>query len=47
MAPVLFWRKGKGAVFGSVREGELFDAKSVYVCDANKVSHFAHVVAPG
>ena len=46
VAPLLFWRKGKGAVLGFIRDGELFDAKSVYVCDANKVSHFASVVAP-
>jgi hypothetical protein len=45
--PTLFWRKDKGAVLGFVRDGELFDAKSVYVCDANKVTHFSQIVAPG
>jgi hypothetical protein len=46
VAPSLFWRKGKGAVLGFIRDGELFDAKSVYVCDANKVTHFSEIVAP-
>ena len=45
--PTLFWRNGKGAVLGFIRDGELFDAKSVYVCDANKVTHFSEIVAPG
>lgn len=43
---VLFWRKGKGAALGFVRDGELFDSKWVYVCDANKVTHFAIVQDP-
>ncbi len=38
-APVLFWRGAKGALLGYVRDGELFDHKWIYVCDANKVSH--------
>ena len=44
--PTLFWRKEKGPVLGYIRDGELFDAKSVYVCDANKVTHFSEIVAP-
>jgi hypothetical protein len=46
MAPLLFWRRHKGAVFGYMRDGELFDAKWVYVCDANKATHFSEVLAP-
>lgn len=45
-APVLFWRKEKGALLGYVRDGELFDHKWIYVCDANKVSHFSTVNGP-
>jgi hypothetical protein len=45
-APVLFWRGAKGAVLGYVRDGELFDHKWIYVCDANKVSHFSEVNGP-
>ena len=29
-----------------VRDGELFDHKWIYFCDANKVSHFSEVNAP-
>ncbi len=43
---VLFWRGKKGAVFGHIREGELFDHKWIYVCDANKVTHFSEVNGP-
>jgi hypothetical protein len=43
---VLFWRGEKGAVFGYIRDGELFDHKWLYVCDSNKVTHFSEVNAP-
>jgi hypothetical protein len=43
---ILFWRGAKGAVFGHIRDGELFDHKWVYVCDSNKVSHFSEVNGP-
>jgi hypothetical protein len=43
---VLFWRGEKGAVFGYIRDGELFDNKWLYVCDSNKVTHFSEVNAP-
>ncbi len=29
--PLLFWRKRNGAAFGYIRDGELFDAKWVYI----------------
>jgi hypothetical protein len=32
---------------GYIRDGELFDAKWIYVCDANKVSDFSTVNGPG
>ena len=44
--PVLFWRGTKGAVLGYVRDDELFDHKWIYVCDANKVTHFSEVNGP-
>lgn len=44
--PTLFWRPKKGATFGFVRDGELFDSKWIYVSDANKVSHFMTIEAP-
>ena len=44
--PLLFWRKRNGAVLGYSRDGELFDAKWVYVCDSNKATHFSEVTAP-
>lgn len=44
--PSLFWRPKKGATFGFVRDGELFDAKWIYVSDANKVSHFMTIEGP-
>lgn len=47
VAPVLFWRPGKGATFGFIRDGELFNATWIYVSDSNKVSHFATVNGPG
>ena len=43
---VLFWRGAKGAVFGHIRDGELFDHKWVYVCDSNKVTHFSEINGP-
>ena len=36
----LFWRGKKGAVFGYIRDGELFDHRWQYVCDANKIIIF-------
>lgn len=45
--PALFWRPKKGATFGYIRDGELFDSKWIYVSDSNKVSHFALVTEPG
>lgn len=42
----LFWRPSKGPTLGFIREGELFDHKCLYVCDANKVTHFAYVQEP-
>lgn len=47
MPPWLFWRKSKGAVLGYIRDGEVFDWKWVYVCDANKVTHYSEVNEPG
>jgi hypothetical protein len=44
--PLLFWRAAKGAALGYVRDGELFDSKWLYVCDANKISHFSTVNTP-
>jgi hypothetical protein len=46
LPPTLFWRAAKGATLGFVQDGELFDAKWIYVCDANKVSHFSAVNTP-
>ena len=34
--PMLFWRARKGAAFGYIRDGELFDAKWVYISDARQ-----------
>ena len=45
-SPLLFWRQRNGAMFGFIRDGELFDAKWVYVCDSNKATHYAEVIAP-
>ena len=47
LPPVLFWHPKKGATLGYIRDGELFDAKWVYVCDSNKVSNFSTVNGPG
>jgi hypothetical protein len=47
LPPVLFWRPKKGATLGYVRDGELFDAKWVYVSDSNTVSDFSTVNGPG
>lgn len=44
--PVLFWRPAKGATLGYIRDGELFDAKWVYVSDSNKVAHFSMINEP-
>lgn len=44
--PALFWRPKKGATFGFIRDGELFDSKWIYVSDANKVSHFLLIEDP-
>ena len=47
-SPVLFWRgKKQVAVFGYIRDGELFDHKWMYVCDSSKVTHFSEVNGPG
>ncbi|MGE0022968.1 MAG: hypothetical protein AB7S70_04975 [Hyphomicrobium sp.] len=46
LPPFLFWRTRKGAVLGYLRDGELFDWKWLYVCDANKVTHFSSVNGP-
>jgi hypothetical protein len=46
-APMLFWRPSKNAAtFGFIRDGELFDAAWLYVCDSNKVTHFAPINGP-
>jgi hypothetical protein len=47
MPPVLFWRPKKGATLGYIRDGELFDAKWVYVCDSHKLSDFSTINGPG
>jgi hypothetical protein len=45
--PTLFWRGKKGdAVFGYIRDGELFDHKWMYVCDSNKLTHFSEINGP-
>lgn len=44
--PVLFWRPSKGATLGFIREGELFNAAWIYVCDSNKVTHFSDINPP-
>lgn len=46
-APMLLWREKKGgAVYGFIRDGEVFDHNWVYVCDANKVTHIAEITPP-
>ena len=46
-SPTLFWRGKKGdAVFGYIRDGELFDHKWMYVCDSNKLTHFSEINGP-
>ena len=45
-SPMLFWRARKGAAFGYIRDGELFDARWVYICDASKATHFSEISAP-
>jgi hypothetical protein len=47
LPPMLFWRPKHGPTLGFIRDGELFDAKWIYVCDANKVSDFSAVNKPG
>jgi hypothetical protein len=44
--PMLLWRRTNVAAFGYIRDGEVFDHKWVYVCDANKVTHFVVITAP-
>jgi hypothetical protein len=44
--PLLFWRGRDGAAFGYMRDGELFDAKWLYMGDSGKVTHFLEVHAP-
>jgi hypothetical protein len=46
VSPMLFWRARKGAALGYIREGEVFDAKWVYICDASKATHFSEISAP-
>jgi hypothetical protein len=46
IVPMLFWRARKGAAFGYIRDGELFDAKWVYMCDSNKATHFSEISEP-
>jgi hypothetical protein len=46
-SPFLFWRQRNGAMFGFIRDGELFDAKWVYVCDSNKATHFCRSDSAG
>jgi hypothetical protein len=46
IVPMLFWRTRKGAAFGYIRDGELFDAKWVYMCDSNKATHFSEISGP-
>ncbi len=46
ISPMLFWRARKGVALGYIREGELFDAKGVYICDAGKATHFSEISAP-
>ncbi len=46
LPPALFWRPGKGATLGYIRDDELFDAKWLYVSDANKVTDFSTVNGP-
>jgi len=46
ISPLLFWRRRNGAAFGYIRDGELFDAKWVYICDSNKATHFSEISAP-
>lgn len=47
LPPTLFWRPKHGAITGYIRDGELFDAKWIYVCDANKVTDFSAINSPG
>jgi hypothetical protein len=46
IVPMLFWRARKGAAFGYIRDGELFDAKWVYMCDSNTATHFSEISGP-
>ena len=47
LPPTLFWRPKGGATLGFLRDGELFDAKWIYVCDAKRITHFSTINAPG
>ena len=40
MAANLFWRGKKGAVFGYIRDGELFDFRWQYVCELEQGDSF-------
>ena len=44
--PALFWHAKAGAVFGYLRDGELFDHKWVYVCGSHMTTHFSEVNGP-
>ena len=44
ISPMLFWRARKGAAFGYIRDGELFDAR--WVDHASKATHFSEISAP-
>jgi len=44
--PDVVLRARKGAAFGYIRDGELFDAEWVYIRDANKATHFSKISAP-
>jgi hypothetical protein len=46
LPPTLFWRPKQEATLGYIRDGELFDAKWIYVSDSNKVSNFSAINAP-
>ena len=46
MAANLFWRGKKGAVFGYIRDGELFDFSGSMSATSNKVTNFYEVNGP-
>lgn len=47
LTAALFWRPNKGATFGYIRDGELFDVRWIFVCASSKVTHFSAVNEPG